>query len=74
VNGLQVSYAARSSGLRLPILLITAKLLPDLQRQVAALGGDAMLLRKPFALRDLEAAVQALLGATPPAPPPASPS
>ena len=75
VNGLQVSHAARNSGLGLPIILITAKLIPDLQRQVNALGRDAVLLRKPFALRDLEAAVLAMLGRTEPAPPaPASAS
>ena len=57
MNGLQVAHAVRASGLRLPIILITARATADVQRQISALGGDAVLLRKPFALADLEAAV-----------------
>jgi two-component system copper resistance phosphate regulon response regulator CusR len=72
MNGLQVAHAVRSSGLRLPIILISARATADIQRQIAALGGDAVLLRKPFALADLEAAVTSRLAAhahqNPPAP------
>lgn len=72
VNGLQVAHAVRSSGLRLPIILITARATADVQRQVAALGSDAVLLRKPFALADLEATVRSKLSGhlrrDPPAP------
>lgn len=61
MNGLQVAHAVRSSGLRLPILLITARATPDVLRQIAALGGEAALLRKPFALEALEAKVVSML-------------
>lgn len=65
MSGLQVAHAVRSSGLGLPIILITARADADVERQIAALGGDAILLRKPFSLRDLESAVSSMLAAHP---------
>jgi CheY-like chemotaxis protein len=61
MSGLQVANSARTAGVRTPVVVITATKDPTLDQQVAALGSNARLLRKPFVLDDLEAAVGSLL-------------
>ncbi len=63
MSGLQVANSARSAGLDTPILVISALSDPTLERQIEALGGNAMLLRKPFELDALGAAAGTLLPA-----------
>jgi len=60
MSGLQVMLSARSSGIDVPVLVITG--LPDsgLPAQVGRLG-RARLLRKPVALQTLLASVDELL-------------
>lgn len=61
MSGLQVAHAARSARLATPVLVMTARQEADIERQVDALGGNARLLRKPFDLDELHAAVASLL-------------
>lgn len=65
MSGLQAMHSARTAGLATPVIVMTA--LPDerVDAQVSMLGRDAILLRKPFAMRDLEAAAAALLPVRP---------
>ena len=74
VSGLQAMHSARTAGLAAPVLIITALQDDRTFNQARALGRDAVLLRKPFDLPQLEAAVSRLLSvaeseARPPAPP-----
>jgi CheY-like chemotaxis protein len=57
MTGLQAMEAARAAGFALPAIFMTALRDDTLAERVRALGGRAVLLRKPFALADLEAAV-----------------
>ena len=61
MNGLRAMRTARAAGIGTAVILMTA--LPDknLEREVRALGRNAMLLRKPFALTDLESAAMRML-------------
>lgn len=61
MTGFQVMHSARTAGLSTPIIVITALIDDKLEEKVAALGQDSVLLRKPFALKELEAAATALL-------------
>jgi two-component system response regulator MprA len=63
MNGLEVARVARSSGLTTPLLVITALKAGQLDAQVASLGRDTALLRKPFELDELRAAARSLLRA-----------
>jgi len=59
MSGLQVASSLRTAGLPTPVLVMTAlPLEPDL---VARLGAGAVLLRKPFHLKDLVCALQHLV-------------
>ncbi len=62
MSGLQVAHAARTARLGTPVLVMTARREPEIERQVQALGDGARLLRKPFDRSDLHAAVASLLG------------
>jgi len=61
MSGLQAMHAIRTAGLGTPLIVMTA--LPDerIPSQVRALGDNAVLLRKPFDLRQLIAAASPLL-------------
>jgi DNA-binding response OmpR family regulator len=59
MSGLQVASSLRAAGLRTPILVMTA--LPLDPNVVRRLGDGAVLLRKPFHLKELVAAVQHLV-------------
>lgn len=61
MSGMQVAHAARSAQISTPVLVMTARQDGDIERQVDALGGNARLLRKPFELGELHAAVASLL-------------
>lgn len=63
MTGLQVSHSARYAGLQVPIVVITALRDENLAADVAALGPHTRLLRKPFAIEDLEGAIHDLLAA-----------
>ena len=60
IEGLAVLRSARVAEDRTPVLLITGLWRPDLQAKVDSLG-NAKLLRKPFGITELRAAVHDLL-------------
>jgi DNA-binding response OmpR family regulator len=61
MTGLQVMHSARTAGLATPVVIMTALKEERIDAQVRTLGSDVMLLRKPFALEDLDAVVTTLL-------------
>jgi CheY-like chemotaxis protein len=61
MSGLQAMYAARIAGLGIPIIVMTALTDERIPAKVQALGGQAVLLRKPFDLSSLKTAVTSLL-------------
>lgn len=61
MSGLQVLYSARTAGLGIPVVVMTALKDERLVEQVQALGRNAVLLRKPFELDELESAVTRLV-------------
>jgi DNA-binding response OmpR family regulator len=65
MSGLQAIRSTRAAGLATSVIVMTG--LPDerIPAQVQALGKDAILLRKPFELTELEAAASMLLSAKP---------
>ena len=65
MSGLQAIRSTRAAGLATSVIVMTG--LPDerIPAQVQALGKDALLLRKPFELTELEAAASMLLSAKP---------
>lgn len=66
MTGLQAMHSARTAGLETPIIVMTALRDAAIPRQVGTLGTNALLLRKPFPLADLEAATRQLLVARQP--------
>jgi CheY-like chemotaxis protein len=60
MEGLQVLYSARAAEIHTPALVITGLTRPDLQAKVDSLG-NAKLLRKPFGIPELRAAVADLV-------------
>jgi DNA-binding response OmpR family regulator len=60
MEGLQVLHSARAAEIHTPVLVITGLTRPDLQAKVDRLG-NAKLLRKPFGIRELRAAVADLV-------------
>ena len=62
MSGLQAMHSARTAGLATPIIVMTALKNGKIAAQVTALGEHAVLLRKPFALADLERSARQLLG------------
>jgi CheY-like chemotaxis protein len=63
MTGLSSMRAARTAGLGMPIIVITALHDEAIPAEVKALGPNAVLLRKPFEAQELESAVEELLGA-----------
>jgi CheY-like chemotaxis protein len=57
MTGLSVVSSARASGLWCPVIVMTALRDPDTRWQVARLGVDVLLLRKPFSIGELHAAL-----------------
>jgi DNA-binding response OmpR family regulator len=60
MEGLQVLHSARAAEVSAPVLVITGLEGTDLQAKVARLG-NAKLLRKPFGIPELRAAVADLM-------------
>jgi DNA-binding response OmpR family regulator len=67
MDGLQAMRSVRYAGLAPALIFITGLTDDSLADRVAALGRRAVLLRKPFELAELEAAVHELLQHTKPA-------
>jgi CheY-like chemotaxis protein len=61
MTGVRAMHAARTTGLGTPVIVMTALRDPQIPARVAALGHNAALLHKPFALADLEALASGLL-------------
>jgi two-component system cell cycle response regulator CpdR len=61
MNGLQAIHAARTAGLGTSVIIMTALNDQPLAARVRALGQRSVLLRKPFALSELERAASELL-------------
>jgi DNA-binding NtrC family response regulator len=59
--GLQAMHAARTAGLGTSVIVMTALRDESIPGRVKALGENAALLRKPFALTQLESLVSELL-------------
>jgi DNA-binding response OmpR family regulator len=66
MDGLQAMRSVRYAGLAPALIFITGLTDDSLADRVAALGRRAVLLRKPFELAELEAAVRELLHDTKP--------
>jgi len=63
MSGLQAVRSTRAAGLATSVIVMTALADPRIPAQVKSLGANAVLLRKPFELDDLEAAAEKLLSA-----------
>ena len=61
MTGVQAMHAARAAGLGTSVIVMTALRDDAIAAKVRALGGNAMLLRKPFHLDELESVASALL-------------
>ena len=61
MTGLQAMHSTRYAGLATPVIVMTALRDASIPDQVRALGGNALLLHKPFPLAALEAAIAKLL-------------
>ena len=61
MSGLQAMRAVRTVGLGVPVIVMTALDGERLPAQVRALGGNAVLLRKPFEFSQLESLASTLL-------------
>ena len=61
MSGLQVMHSARTAGLPVPVVVMTALRDPTLSEQVSSLGARAELLLKPFSIDDLFAALRRCL-------------
>ena len=57
MTGLRVLQSARAAGLWCPVIIMTALRDIDTDRQVSRLGEDVLLLRKPFSVGELHAAL-----------------
>ncbi len=65
MSGLQAIRSTRAAGLATSVIVMTGLTDERIPAQVQALGKDAILLRKPFELTELEAAASMLLSAKP---------
>lgn len=65
MTGLQVMHSARTAGLPVPVIVITALEDPTLPDQVTSLGARAELLHKPFSIDQLYAALRRCLAEHP---------
>jgi CheY-like chemotaxis protein len=63
MSGLQAIRSTRAAGLSTSVIVMTALTDPRIPSQVKALGANAVLLRKPFDLSELESAASLLLAA-----------
>ena len=63
MTGLQAMQSARYIGFKTPLVVMTALKDPEIESQVAALGGDVVLLHKPFELGQLDEAIAKLVHA-----------
>ena len=63
MSGMQALRSVRMVGLGMPVIVMTAHGDERVSEQVQALGPNAVLLRKPFELDDLETAAAKLLSA-----------
>jgi len=61
MSGLQAIRSTRAAGLATSVIVMTALSDPRLPAQVQSLGANAVFLRKPFLLSELEAAAAALV-------------
>ncbi len=61
MSGLQVMQSARTAGLPVPVVVMTAQRDPTLFAQVSSLGTHAELLYKPFTIDELFAALRSCL-------------
>lgn len=64
MTGLHVMHTARTAGLPVPVVVMTALRDPTLPEQVASLGACAELLHKPFSIVELFAALRRCLANT----------
>ena len=62
MTGLSSMRAARTAGLGMPVIVITALHDSAIPAEVTALGRNAVLLHKPFETWELESAIERLLG------------
>ena len=62
MTGISALRAARTAGLTMSLIVITALRDRSIPEEVKALGGNVVLLRKPFELKALESAAVKLLG------------
>jgi two-component system CheB/CheR fusion protein len=63
MSGLQAMRSTRAAGIAMSVIVMTGLTDPRIAAQVKSLGANAVLLRKPFTLDDLEAAASRLLAA-----------
>jgi len=63
MSGLQAMHSTRAAGLSTSVIVMTALTDERIPAQVRALGENAVLLRKPFELGELESAASMLLSA-----------
>ena len=61
MSGLTAIHAVRSAGISQPVIIMTAREDEQIPAQVQALGSDAVFLRKPFGLSELDAAASTVL-------------
>jgi CheY-like chemotaxis protein len=61
MDGLKTLRSVRTAGLATPVIVMTALKDEQIPAQVQALGSNVILLRKPFELDELEAAVATLI-------------
>lgn len=61
MTGLQVMHSARTAGLPIPVVVMTAMRDPEIALQVESLGEYARLLHKPFSFDELVAALHAVV-------------
>jgi CheY-like chemotaxis protein len=57
ITGLHVMHSARAAGLSCPVIIMTALRDHETDRQVAGLGEHVLMLRKPFSVVELHAAL-----------------
>jgi CheY-like chemotaxis protein len=65
IDGLRTLRCMRTAGLATPIIVMTALKDQQIPDQVRTLGPNAILLRKPFELDELEAAIEKLIPGPP---------
>jgi CheY-like chemotaxis protein len=66
MSGLQAMRSTRAAGLATSVIVMTALTDQRIPAQVKSLGENAVLLRKPFELSELQSAVSMLLSDTRP--------